>query len=175
MALPNRFDVVVELGQRFPELLRDHENDDLRRTFTMRVAQTLAARFPSENWGTKRSSSTAPLSADVVCTREPFEGADLLKGTVSGLGQLQWAETGPLGGQVFVTVAPQDWGVVAPPTPPAPPSPPDPVLAAIAALTARVDALGEAVRAIPAPPAPAPPPRYVGRIFGFSVTLTPEP
>lgn len=175
--MQNHFDVVAAFAAKFG--LPDNSNDDARREWTGRVAQTLAAKFPAEGWGTKRADPGRPLSADVVCTRSPFVGVDLLNGST---GQIQWGGEIDLAGQVFVPVEPHDWLATATPEPPETPADPlveDSLAVILARLESRLAALEAAVHAITVPVPPVTFPVYEGSIrvpmLGSApVTLTPK-
>jgi hypothetical protein len=98
-------------------------NDDSAGDWTNRLAQQFKFSFPSEGWGTKQASSTRPPSTDVICTRSPFVGYDVI---VDQGRPTQKLANMPgeinLVGQVFIDVAPHDYvgsSVINPPvTPP---------------------------------------------------------
>jgi hypothetical protein len=101
MRYPNRVqDIINELAAKNPELVRG--DDEARRQLTRLIAEQ--CRFElGPNWGTKRASEARPLSADVVCTENPFVGWDtqIAGGTIA-----QFPESIDLTGQVFVRVDP---------------------------------------------------------------------
>lgn len=167
----NHLSLVQQLAAKFPELLAG-VNDDNRREFARRVAQTLKARFPAEGWAHKRASATRPPSKDAI-----VDGAgdmvDILTGAATDHPVPCWRDAGPLGGQVRIEVPAKDWlAAAAPPEPEPEPDPtPAPVCKAdevarvlapiLTDLVARLAALEAAVRAIPAPaPGGCVPPVY---------------
>src|SRR5262245_16436058 len=101
MRYPSRVqEIVNQLASKNPELVRG--DDEARRQLTRLIAEQ--CRFElGPNWGTKRASATRPLSADVVCTQDPFIGWDtqIAGGTIA-----QFPESIDLTGQVFVPVDP---------------------------------------------------------------------
>jgi hypothetical protein len=101
MKYPSRVqEIINELAARNPALVRG--DDEARRQLTRLIAEQ--CRFElGPNWGTKRASETRPLSADVVCTQDPFVGWDtqIAGGTIA-----QFPESIDLTGQVFVPVDP---------------------------------------------------------------------
>lgn len=102
--------------QRYADAFGLPSTDEQARAWTMRLAEYFAFFFPTEGWGTKRADMGRPLSTDVICTRSPFFGYDVLlnQGTPH-----QRLDTQPrplaLDGQVFIAVTPR------PHLPPAPP------------------------------------------------------
>ncbi len=169
----NHLGLVQQLAAKFPELLAG-VNDDARREFTRRVAQTLKARFPAEGWAHKRASATRPPSKDAI-----VDGAadmvDILTGAATDHPVPCWRDAGPLGGQVRIEVPAKDWLAAAPVPEPEPDPDPEPEPAPVckaddvvrvltpvlADLAARLAALEAAVRAIPAPaPGGGVPPVY---------------
>lgn len=103
-------------------------NDEACREWTRRAAEQFAFSFPGEGWGHKQADGGRPPSTDVIATRSPFEGYDLILNQGRGDQQLN---TNPgainLAGQVFITVTPRNHigNVVEPPPPPPPPPPGD--------------------------------------------------
>lgn len=101
MKYPNRVqEIINELAAKHPELVTG--DDDARRQLTRLFAEQCRFELGS-NWGTKRASETRPLSADVVCTQNPFVGWDtqLAGGVIA-----QFPDSIDLTGQVFVPVDP---------------------------------------------------------------------
>lgn len=141
MSIPNHFDLVKAMAVKFPELLVG-VNDENRRLWTSRVAQTLAAKYPSEGWGAKRADPTRPLSKDVIAlNRTPLVGVELLIGAGTSSPVPEWVEI-DLAGQCFVAVEPKDWLGDDPPPPPPPPSD---LEARVSALEAKFAALKAAL------------------------------
>jgi hypothetical protein len=151
-AQPNHFDVAQAIAAKYG--LPPNDNDEARRAWTDKVAETLAAKHPLEGWGRKSSSPTSPRSADVVCTRSPFLGVDLLNGST---GQLQWAGGLDLTGQNYIAVTPKDWLAADPPPGPPPVDPPgeESLPAILRRIDDRLAALEAAVKGL-APPAVLP-------------------
>jgi hypothetical protein len=130
-------------------------DEDGRRAWTWKLAQTFAARFPAQGWGTKRASSTRPLSKDAVA--RIVDGIIWSWDVVTGgndplkLNPNADAENISASGQVFVPVDAHDWigGTVEPPVEPEVPGPEvPPTTPPDADLVARVKALEEAVVAL---------------------------
>ena len=48
------------------------------RKWTFKLGQQFNYTFPTEGWGTKKSTPTSPQSTDVICTRNPFIGYDVI-------------------------------------------------------------------------------------------------
>lgn len=104
---------------------------DAARAWTQSLAEHFAYVFnrpaetglPSVVWGTKRGDPGRPRSTDVICTRTPFIGYDVILN--QGLAhQSIILDPDPLDltGQVFIPVtAKNHLGVVDPPAPPPPP------------------------------------------------------
>jgi hypothetical protein len=103
MKYPARVQQIIdELARKNPDLVAG--DDEARRRLTMLFAQQ--ARFElGPNWGTKRASPTRPLSADAICTQDPFVGWDT---QIAGGVIAQFPESIDLAGQVFVPVDPVD-------------------------------------------------------------------
>lgn len=99
--------------------------DDEARDWTRRVAEQFAFTFPSEGWGHKAADATRPPSTDVIATRSPFQGYDLIERQ----GRSDWKLAYmpgviPLPGQRYIDVSPFNHlgDVVEPPGPgPVPP------------------------------------------------------
>ena len=114
--------------------------DEEARSWTRKAAEQFAYEFPSQGWGHKRADHGRPPSTDVIATRSPFIGYDL----ILGQGTAGWAinyqpSPLPLDGQVFIAVTPTDhlWGLTpVPPQPPDPPLPPSDLEARVAKLEA---------------------------------------
>lgn len=85
-----------------------HGDADARQ-WTRALAEQFAFRFPSEGWGTKQADPGRPPSTDVICTRVPFVGYDVLigQGTASQAVATQPAPIN-LAGQLFIAVEPFD-------------------------------------------------------------------
>jgi len=100
-------------------------NNDACRDWTRRAAEQFAFTFPGEGWGHKRADSGRPPSTDVIATRSPFLGYDLIlnQGAIDGSQRLN-DNPSPLNlaGQTFIDVTPTNHigGVVTPPPPPPP-------------------------------------------------------
>jgi hypothetical protein len=75
------------------------------------LVKTIAARFPGQGWGLKKSAEGHPVSGDVLARQGPhgLEGWDLIVGAGSASPKLA---TNPahhwLTGQVFIPVTPED-------------------------------------------------------------------
>lgn len=95
-------------------------NDDSARDWTNRLAQQFKFSFPSEGWGTKQASSTRPPSTDVICTKSPFVGYDVIIDQGRPTQKLASMPDGiNLAGQVFIDVTAHDYiGIVVPGNPP---------------------------------------------------------
>jgi hypothetical protein len=96
-----------ELLERFNAAFSAPHSDDLCREWTLGLAEQFAYTFPAAGWGTKRADPSRPQSTDVICTREPFTGYDVLlhQGTPQ---QALTTDPAPidLTGQVFIAVTP---------------------------------------------------------------------
>lgn len=143
MAIPNHFDLLQQFRDKFG--LPDKNDDNVRREWKHKFAQTLAARFPAEGWGVKRNGPGREENADVIATRSPFNGVDILDGNS---GDIQWITFEPLPApQEFIEVVPQDFLAATTPVPgplPEPEPEPEPGLdfgAAILAIDADLDAI----------------------------------
>lgn len=123
-------------------------DEEARRAWTMKLAQTFKARFPAAGWGTKRASETRPLAKDAIArivdgilwSFDVVLGGDVLK-----INPNAEAENISVSGQVFVPVDAHDW-IGGPPEPevPGPTEPPT----IPNDLAARVQALEEAMTAV---------------------------
>jgi hypothetical protein len=130
--------------------------DDEGRAWTRKVAEQFAFSFPAEGWGHKDAGGSRPPSSDVIATRTPFRGYDLL----GGLGAVDTAGrpipptliTSPgaidLAGQHFIEVTPIDHLDAGGGSGGAGTTPPLPM--DLAKLTAAVVATGEAVTTLAA-------------------------
>ena len=155
---PDHYDIVLKFVDKYG--LPSNVNEDERREWIRRVAETLAARYPAEGWGNKARSESAAISGDILATRSPFWAVDVLTGTPSDpKARLNgWTPVDPatLGGQAWIPVTAHDWlATEPPPTPPEPPvTPPseDTLAGILARLDGRLAALEAAVQAIPPPP-----------------------
>lgn len=108
MSIPNHYDVVQKMFAAFPDLLTG-VNDENRREWTRRVAETLKAKCPAEPWGAKRADPGRPLSKDVIALdRNPLVGVELLIGAGTASPLPEWVEI-DLTGQTFVPVTARDW------------------------------------------------------------------
>jgi hypothetical protein len=122
--------------------------DEEARSWTRKAAEQFAYEFPSQGWGHKRADHGRPPSTDVIATRSPFIGYDLILGQGTAGWSINYQPSPlPLDGQVFIAVTPTDhlWGLVPPPEPPVPPDPPP--SGDLAALERRVAALEAWARA----------------------------
>jgi hypothetical protein len=103
-------------------------DEEARRAWTMKLAQTFKSRFPAAGWGTKRASDTRPLAKDaiarivdgIIWSFDVVLGGDVLKLNPNADG-----ENISVTGQVFVPVDAHDWlgGTVEPPVEPEVPNP----------------------------------------------------
>lgn len=101
MKWPDRVQAIVEaLAAAHRDL--QFGDDVARRRLTMLFAEQCCFELGS-NWGTKRADPGRPLSADVICTRDPFVGWDT---QIAGGVIAQFPESIDLAGQVFVPVEP---------------------------------------------------------------------
>lgn len=99
-------------------------DDEGCRAWTRQVAEQLAWSFSSEGWGHKQASASRPPSTDVVATRAPFVGYDLITEQGRASQQVNYHPgTIPLDGQVFIAVNPTNHLGGTPPGPPLPPVP----------------------------------------------------
>ena len=83
--------------------------DDACRAWTRRLAEQFAFEFPAEGWGHKSGDPTRPPSTDVIATRRPFVGFDVI-GNQGTEGWTLIANPGriDLTGQTFIEVTPVD-------------------------------------------------------------------
>jgi hypothetical protein len=103
MKYPDRVQEIINtLADMHPELV--HGDDEARRSLTMLFAQQCCFELGSE-WGTKKSSTSSPLSADVVAFTDGFifVGWDT---QIAGGIIAQFPDSINLTGQVFVAVDP---------------------------------------------------------------------
>lgn len=135
-------EIIDELARRHPDLVAG--DDDARRALTRRFAEQ--ARFElGPNWGTKRASPTRPLSADVICTQDPFVGWDT---QIAGGIIAQFPDSIDLAGQVFVAVDPIDHlQAFVPPGEPVPTPDAAHTLEIVAAIRASEERTREAIQA----------------------------
>jgi hypothetical protein len=179
-------DFVVAFG------VPDNLDEDSRRAWVKKLAQTVAARHTDRIYGNKARTPDGPIAGDILASAVPFEAVDLLTGSADSHNSiLQWVDIDPatLVGQAFVSVMPYDWlvtsqppVVVTPPvTPPAPAVDLTPVLAKLGEIGTALALLRAAVDVISARPASSPAPvvfpTYSGtaRVLGFSSTITLNP
>lgn len=100
-------------------------NDEACRDWTRRVAEQFAFTFPGEGWGHKRADSGRPPSTDVIATRSPFLGYDLILNQGAAAQRLNDNPTAlNLAGQTYIDVTPVNHigGVVVPPPVDPPPN-----------------------------------------------------
>jgi len=79
------------------------------RTWTRALAEQFAFTFPKETWGTKQADSGRPPSTDVICTKIPFYGYDVI--ISQGTPEQALAhnpESINLEGQIYIAVEPCD-------------------------------------------------------------------
>ena len=181
------YEIVQSFAAKFG--LPDNANDDARRAWTLKVAQQLNYSLGS-NWGTKSSSPSSPQSADVVCTKNPFQGWDTLNGND---GSLQWNGPMDLTGQAFLNVTPWNWLEGSIPVP----VPGDDVVVLIKNLQKNIQDLTAALGSLSGTVSTQsgylgslladfeqvetavknlnqrPVPSYSGKVLGFPITLTP--
>ena len=82
-------------------------NDEPCRDWTRRVAEQFAFTFPGEGWGHKRADSGRPPSTDVIATRSPFLGYDLILNQGAAAQRLNENPTAlNLAGQIYIDVMP---------------------------------------------------------------------
>lgn len=95
--------------RRFAAFAGLPHSDEDARAWTRQLAEQFAASFPREGWGTKQASLTRPRSTDVICTRSPFVGYDVI-GNQGLPDQALILTPHPLDltGQVFLPVNPVD-------------------------------------------------------------------
>ena len=99
-------------------------NDEASREWNMRLAEQFAFAFPHEGWGTKRADPGRPLSTDVMCTRSPFVGYDvILNQRLPNQALDLHPRSLDLAGQVFIAVTPRDHLGAGPAPVPVPPAP----------------------------------------------------
>jgi len=100
-------------------------DDDAARAWTYRLAQQFNFSFPSEGWGTKSGGQGRPPSTDVICTRSPFVGYDVIVGQ-GDPSQTMATMPGPIGlaGQVFIETPAADHLGIQTTVPPPPTTPP---------------------------------------------------
>jgi len=79
------------------------------RTWTRMLAEQFLFTFPKEQWGTKRADSARPPSTDVICTKKPFYGYDvLISQGAPGQALAHHPEAINLEGQIYIAVEPVD-------------------------------------------------------------------
>jgi len=113
------------LLERFNAAYPAPQEDDACRIWTLHLAEQFAYTFPGQMWGTKRADAGRPPSTDVICTRQPFTGYDVLLNQ-GRPNQTLAKNPAPidLTGQVFITVVPTNHlGATPPPAPPPQPYP----------------------------------------------------
>jgi hypothetical protein len=98
------------------------------QAWVAKLAATMKARWPSENWGTKRASGGRPLSNESIArpANGRLWGYDLIIGAGAPGQRLEpRAHAEDITDQVFVEVESRDWlGSSTPPTDPGTPKPP---------------------------------------------------
>ena len=117
----NHLDIVQQLATKFPELLAGI-NDDARREFTRRTAQTLKARYPEEGWAHKSASPDRPPSKDAVVDKD-MRYYDILSGAGTASPTPCWVTGDLIPDQHRIDVEAFDWLAGTPDPPPAPPDP----------------------------------------------------
>lgn len=110
-----------DLLERFNLKFPAPKDDNNCRAWTYRLAEQFAYTFPYAGWGTKSAGGGRPQSTDVICTREPFTGYDvLLNQGKSDQTLASYPHAIDLSGQVYIRVQPVNHlaGVVTPTPPP---------------------------------------------------------
>jgi hypothetical protein len=101
--------------------------DEAARDWTRKAAEQFAFEFAREGWGHKQADGGRPPSTDVIATRSPFVGYDLILSQGRADWSINYAPSPlPLDGQAFIAVTPTDWlgSVPVPPDPPPVPTQP---------------------------------------------------
>lgn len=109
------------LLERFDAAFPAPHDDNNCRIWTKKLAEQFAYTFPAAGWGTKSAGGGRPPSTDVICTKAPFVGYDVLVDQGTDHQSLaKYPEGLDLTGQSFIQVAPVNHlaGQVPAPQPP---------------------------------------------------------
>lgn len=142
------------LLERFDAAFPAPHDDNNCRIWTKQLAEQFAYTFPAAGWGTKSGGNGRPPSTDVICTRAPFVGYDVLVSQGTPEQSLaKYPEPLDLSGQTFIPVSPVNHLGAAPvPVPPPVGYPYPDEATTVAAYQARVKSTyAEAGRTFPDP------------------------